>query len=476
MRTVLPARTDRQGAIRRLAGFVAGHPFGVHPDAALTRARLAFLDTIGCTIQGATTDTARRTREAVAPWGGGTAPVIGGGFCAPAPWAALANGTAAHARDLDDFTLVANDHPSAVLVPAVLAACAAKPYNLGQALDAYLIGLEVIFRIGRAVNMDHYNLGWHTTSTIDGLGAAAAVARLTGLDAEQTASALALTVSMGAGMNSQFGTSAKPLHAGLSAKNGLLAATLASTGLTGNPTVLDGPVSFQSLMVPSGTANFDTTLDDLGESWGIETDGLGAKVYPSCGYTHRAVDAAIALHEQLSPGERSDIASVRVSIPDFHLAILPYTSPTSPDEALFSVHWCVATALLKGRNRLEDFEIAALSDAEVQALCNRVEVTGRTPRHPSINVDPDDPDTVAITLRDGRVRHRNCARWTGMPGADLTQQQFIAKFHDCIATSGPVPAETLSELPDLLLKSGLAAPLGPLLDALAYTPPAVAAQ
>ena len=477
MPTALPARTEPAGAILRLARFVAEHPVGAHPEAALTRARLAFLDTIGCAVQGATTETARRARDAVAAWGDGPAPVIGSnGLCLAAPWAAFANGTAAHARDLDDYTLVANDHASAVLVPAVIAAAVGRRCTLGDVLDAYLVGLEVIFRIGRAVNMGHYNLGWHTTSTIDGLGATAAVARLAGLDAEQTACALALAVSMGAGMNSQFGTSAKPLHAGLSAKNGVLAATLAGAGLTGNPAVLDGPVSFATLMVPPGSADFTTALDGLGESWGIVTDGLGAKVYPSCGYTHRSVDAAIALHAELAPADLEAIAKVEVSIPDFHLAILPYAAPRTPEEALFSTAWCVATALIKGRNRLEDFEADALADPAVRALCDRVTVTGRRTRRPEINVDPEEPDTVEVTLPDGRVLCRNCERWTGMPGADLTQAQFVEKFHACLAAAGPGSAEDYATLPASLLDDEADTPIDILLATLVGKPSAVAAQ
>ena len=477
MQTVLPVHTESTGAIPRLARFVAGHPVAAHPEVALTRARLAFLDTIGCAVQGATTETARRTRDAVAAWGHGPAPVIGGGgLCVAAPWAALANGTAAHARDLDDYTLVANDHASAVLVPAIIAGAAGRRCTLRDVLDAYLVGLEVIFRIGRAVNMGHYNLGWHTTSTIDGLGATAAVARLAGLDAVQTASALALAVSMGSGMNSQFGTSAKPLHAGLSAKNGVLAARLACGGLTGNPAVLDGPVRFATIMVPPGSADFTTALDGLGESWGIVTDGLGAKVYPSCGYTHRSVDAAIALHAALAPADLEAIAKVQVSIPDFHLAILPYATPRTPEEALFSTAWCVATALIKGRNRLEDFEADALADPAVRALCDRVTVTGRRTRRPEINVDPEEPDTVEVTLPDGRVLCRSCERWTGMPGADLTPAQFVEKFHACLAAAGPGSSEDYATLPASLLDDEPDTPIDILLATLAGKPSAVAAQ
>jgi len=448
----LPARSDPQGAIARIAAFVASVPSDAHSAAALERARLALLDTIGCAIQGATTENARRTCEAIVSWGSGPAPVLGTGLKVPPPWAALANGVAAHAKDLDDYTLVANDHASAVLVPAILAVGADCPCTYGDILDAYLTGLEVIFRVGKAVNMGHYKLGWHTTSTIDGLGAAAAVARLKGLDSDRVASALSLTVSMGAGMTSQFGTSAKPLHAGLSAKAGVLAATLAECGLTGNPTVLDGPVSFASLMVPEGEADFEAALSNLGQTWGIETYGLGAKVYPSCGYTHRSVDAALALHGSMSSDDRANIQSVRVSIPDFHLAILPYDIPNHPDEALFSTAWCVATALLKGHNRLEDFSANALSDPELRGLTQRVAVHGRRTKRPEINVDPDDPDTVEVTLSDGRILTQSCAVWTGMPGADLDKARFVEKFRACVDAAYPGTNGELAVIPQRILE------------------------
>jgi 2-methylcitrate dehydratase PrpD len=474
MRTALPARIEPGQALPRLAAFVAGVPAEAHPQAALVRGRLAMLDTIGCMVQGAATDTARNTLAAVKPWGQGPAPVIGTQARLAAPFAALANGTAAHARDLDDYTLTANDHPSAVLLPALMAVAADQEFSLGDILDAYLIGLEVIFRVGRAVNMGHYTLGWHTTSTIDGIGAAAAVSRLLGLDADRTASAMALTISMGAGMNCQFGTSAKPLHAGLSAKAAVVAGSLAANGLTGNPSVLDGPGGFTRLMVPDGAADFAGALDGLGESWGIETDGLGAKVYPSCGYTHRSIDTALALRAEIGAAAIPAIASVRVSLPDFHLAILPYGLPATPDQALFSTAWCVATALSKGRATPDDFEEAALADTATRALCDRITVTGRRPERPAINVDPDDPDTVEITLSDGSVLRRRCARWTGMPGADLTPERFVAKYEDCIAGAGE--RDTPRALPERLLNDPLTTPAGPLLTDPTGPPQPVAAQ
>lgn len=466
MRTVLPARSEPCAAIPRLATFVAGVPRAAHSAPAWRRAQLALLDTIGCALQGAGTDVGRMAQRSVAALGSGEAVVIGSKTHAAPAFAALANGTAAHAKDLDDYTLVANDHPSAVLVPAVLAAATGRPATMGDLIDAYLVGLEVIFRLGAAVNMGHYNLGWHTTSTLDSLGATAAVARLWQLDPAQCEAALALTVSMGSGMVSQFGTSAKPLHAGLSAKAGVVAATLAQNGATANPAVLDGPVSLASLMVPAGAANFDAALKGLGETWGIDSFGLGAKVYPSCGYTHRSVDAAIGLHHDLSITRAEDVAEAAVSLPDFHLAILPFTVPDTPEQALFSTAWCVATALVKGRNSLDDFTASALEDPALRALAGRISVTGRAPVRPTINLDPDDPDTVQVTLTSGETATRSRAIWTGAPGEDLSEAAFCAKFDACLHAAGADVAARAGHLKHLILDASQDTPVAAVLSAL----------
>ena len=425
-------------AITTIADFVSGVSPDAHPRAAIGRAKLAVLDTIGCMLLGAHADVTRVAIDAAAGWGDGDALVVGTGVRRPPPWAALANGAAAHSLDLDDFTFIANDHPSAVMLPALLAACAGREHDVpGRSLlDAYLVGLEVIFRLGEAVNMGHYNLGWHTTSTLDSLGATAAVCRLNKAGVNDTAAALALTVSMNAGFVSQFGTMGKPLHAGLAAKSALLAAGLGVAGATGYLGALDGAVSVASLMTRDGEARFNDAMAKLGNPWGIEEHGLGAKVYPSCGYTHRSVDAAIALKDALGIRHADEVAHVSASLPDFHLSVLPFQVPSSRNEALFSTAYCVATALVTGGNRIADFTNKAIAREDIRALAARVSVTARTPKRPALNFDPDDPDVVEIRLKDGRSARHAVPIYTGAPGRDLDRDAFVAKFRECCEQHG----------------------------------------
>ena len=431
-------------AITRLAEFVSNHPRGGSKPAHLERATDAFLDTLGCIVLGRDAPVTHAALDACAPWGSGPVPVAGTGVSLPAPWAALALGAAAHSYDLDDYTLIANDHPSAVLVPALLSQAATMTDDIsGEALlEAYLVGLEVIFRAGEAVNMGHYNRGWHSTSTLDSLGATAAIARLRGLSAEETAAALSLTTSLGSGFVSQFGTMAKPLHAGISAKAGILSCALAGAGATASVHVLDGPVSLSTVMTPADVLGFDKALEGLGEVWGLDRFGLGAKLYPSCGYTHRAIDGALELHRKIDVTCLERIKSVELSLPDFHLAILPYGVPNSRDEALFSAPWCAAVALATGKCTSSDFTQKGIAREDIRALAARTKTTARQPVDPTINVDPSDPDTVTVVMADGRRETATVDLWTGAPGRDLGRDGLLAKYTDNCTTAGISPAQS----------------------------------
>ena len=200
--------------------------------AALDGARRAFVDTIAVMLAGQDEACTAGVRRAVALWGEGSCHVFGG-TSLPAPWAALVNGTAAHALDYDDVLDPAMSHPSAALVPAILALAENRGASGIDCLDAYLVGFEVQARLGEAMNLVHYKRGWHTTLSLGSMSVAAACARLMQLDTKQTAMAISLATSMAGGSKRQFGSMAKPLHAGLAAKNGLVAAQLAASGVTG---------------------------------------------------------------------------------------------------------------------------------------------------------------------------------------------------------------------------------------------------
>jgi 2-methylcitrate dehydratase PrpD len=277
-------------------------------------------------LAGAGEPASAGVRRAVARLGDGPCTVVGSDRRAPAPWAAMANGTAAHALDFDDYEDPGATHPSAVLVPALLALGEERQAPGGDLLDAYIAGLEIIVRLGAAVNLSHYHRGWHATGTLGAIGAAAAAARLLKLNVRDVGYAIGLAASMASGFKSQFGTMAKPLHAGLAAKAGVLAASLAAEGMTASAEVFDGEWSILRLMAGPEAEGFAGALRDLGDPLAIESYGLVIKPYPCCGYIHGTLDGILDLRraEGLSA---PDIAGIIAQIPARNAEILMYPRP-----------------------------------------------------------------------------------------------------------------------------------------------------
>ena len=127
---------------------------------------------------------------------------------------------------------------------------------------------------------------------------------------------------------------------------------------------------------------------------------------------------------------------MQVSLPDFHLAILPYGVPETPDQALFSAPWCAAVALATGKCTSDDFTAAGIARADIRALTARTTATGRTPKDRQINLDPNDPDVVTVTMKDGRTETARVDLWTGAPGRDMDRDQLMAKFRENCARAG----------------------------------------
>ncbi|MBT3787584.1 MAG: MmgE/PrpD family protein [Alphaproteobacteria bacterium] len=414
-------------AINILGKFIADTP-NDHVDKALARSRRAFLDTIGCMFLGSKHEVTQTAFNTVSEWGMGDRLVVGTDRRLAAPWAALVNGTSAHSLDYDDWDNPGLTHTSAILVPAILASASLDASGL-DLFDAHIIGVEIILRIGEVVNMSHYERGWHATNTVGAIGAAAACARILRLDGEASANALSLATSMAGGYTTQFGTSAKPLHAGFAAKSGILASFLAQNGATGQRSALDGKVSFATLMSDACGKDFEKSLPKLGNPWGILEYGLYTKLYPSCGCTHLAIEAA----EQLQAKHNiipDAIESVLVTTSDIAIEVLPYDVPKIAREALFSLPWCVAVGLRDGKVGVDSFSDQAILRSEVSSLAARVSVE-KHPRNGGDVFHQDFPDCVTVTLKSGETYHEEVAYPRGAPERPASDLDVERKFLDC---------------------------------------------
>jgi 2-methylcitrate dehydratase PrpD len=440
------------------------------PEAARESAHRQFIDVIGVAIAGAAEPATRSVFETVAGWGGGPASVIGGGRGLAAPWAALVNGTAAHALDFDDNFDPAKAHASAVLAPAILALGEQQSASGADCMDAYLAGLQILGRTGQGINPAHRNRGWHATATVGAIGAAAACARLLRLDADQAAAALSAATSMAAGFMSQFGTMTKPLHAGLAAKAGILAASLASNGLTAGRDTFDGPTGMNRLMVGPDYEHLRDTLSHVehGQTLRFETERVGepllilssgfrVKRFPNCGSAHRAMDGLLELMDRESFAA-ADVVSIDVRAPASHLNNLMYTAPVDPLQAKFSLEYGLACLLLSGRCTLDDFSAERVNRPEIRALYPRMQ------RHAVDAAEGEFPTEVAVTLRSGATLTATVAMPRGSLAAPYSTAEYWAKFDDCAAPLMPEAAlrETRLALNDLPFLPKVAALMSPL--------------
>ena len=414
------------------------------PPAARAAAARALLDTVGVTLAGAAEPAARIVQRVVEQDGGGPCRLLGTALRSSAANAALANGTAAHALDYDDMCFVSLAHPSAPLVAAALAAADLAGATGRALLDAYVVGFELEGRLGRAMNPRHYERGWHCTATLGTIGAAAAASRLLGLDAAATEHAVAIAASEASGLKENFGTMVKPLHAGLAARNGVVAALLAQAGMTASRAAIDGPQGFLAAM-DSEQPSLEPFAEDLGTRWEIVDTGITVKLYPSCAGTHPTLDALLDLKRR-DGFDAADVEAIDIGVDPIVPTILLYDRPSSGLEGKFSMPFCAAAAVVHGCVGIETFDAAMLRDAAIVAMQDRV--TMRVDSTLDATAPALTRARVTVRLRDGRVLTASADGARGYAERPASDAELAAKFTSCAARtlSASGAADTLAQL------------------------------
>ncbi|MEO4042190.1 MmgE/PrpD family protein [Hoeflea sp. CAU 1731] len=413
-----------------LASFAAS----VHRDSiskiGYERARTATLDCLACILAGSNSEPAKSVQGGIRISGGsGDVPVLGTGLRFSAPLAALANGTAAHALDFDDNFLPGITHASAVIVPALISASQLKEVSVGDYLAAYCVGLEMQARIGRLVQPQHYASGWHSTSTIGTIGAAAAVAKLMELPSEKILSSMSIASSMAAGSKLQFGKTLKPAHAGIAAHNSVIAACLAAQGLEGQSEFINGKWGFSELYNGNGGRLGAVPRRCDGENqWAIVTDGLWMKRFPCCAASHKALDCILDLKEQTSFG-LDDVVSATVWLPPTLAENLRFDLPRDANEARFSFSYPAAKLIENGVLNLSDFDDRKVRSTEIRRHLNKFKRSFATEAETAL----DGRVRVELRLISGETLARETNTVKGSPGNEFDVATFQRKINDCLS-------------------------------------------
>ena len=418
-------------ALNDIARYVNSLNFEELPAEVVEATRLPLIDCVGVIIAGLEDDSSKITAEWVESSAGISTATIIYGFKKAAPaWAALANGTAAHALDFDDVNFRMMGHPSVALVPAILAVGESESLSGKECILAYVIGLEVAAKIGQALGGNPYTIGWHQTSTMGTLGAAASCGKLLGLSEEELVNALGVSCSMASGIRANFGTMTKPFHAGMAAMNGVMAAQLAQRGFTANPESLFGENGFARTF-SADLDKEDTVTATLGNPYELIDPGLSFKPYPCCRGPQGAIDAALIARAKLVEKEGevdpARIERLECRVPSWLRGVLMYHTPQTGTEGKFSLEFCVSAALTDGKVGVGQFRDEKVTAKEITTLIDRFDWQ-------DLEGDVTSPFAarIGLTLVDGSEITSAVEKPLGEPGNPMSEEQIYDKYLECV--------------------------------------------
>jgi 2-methylcitrate dehydratase PrpD len=393
---------------------------------------VSILDTLGVAIAGAA-EPGVRILDRVVTGGRSEGPCVLFGTDRRASLldAALINGMAAHALDFDASNPYFAGHATMHLLAGTFAVAEVAEASGAEFLLAYIAGFEAQSRLARALQPAHSDKGWFPSSTIGVFGMAAAAGRLLRLSEAQLATAFGIAANLASGLLANAGTMTKPLAAGHSARNGVLAARLAQEGFTAPMSAFEHQYGFLKMFDVAGQFDGKAALAGWGQPFDVAVTAIGLKQHPCCGIVHSAIDALgslIAEHDIAA----DDVTSVKALLVTDRLSHVDRPHPTNPLDAKFSGYYCLARTILHGRPRLEDFEGEAHHDPVAAALMKRISIAVHPDMRDDMPRTQQDGAQVVVTLSDGRRLEGRLDKPFGRePGNPIPDHLLHQKFLGC---------------------------------------------
>ena len=425
--TVQTGATAPPDVTRQLASYVVNSDWDDIPDGARYEAVRSVFNWVGCCLGGARQVTTDRALAALAEFSGpAQATVLGRSERLDVMHAALLNGITSHVLDYDDTHLETIIHPAGPVASAILALGERQHTSGVDFMHAFILGVEVECRIGKAVYPSHYQRGFHITGTAGVFGGAAAAGKLLGLSEQQMVWALGIAATQSAGLKEMFGTMCKPFHPGSAGQNGLKAAFLAAKDYTSSNGALEADEGF--MFTYSDEQDFSQITDNLGGTFEVTKNTY--KPF-ACGIvTHPIIDGCIQLrnvHNLTS----NQISTVAFRVNPLVLELTGNPAPQTGLEAKFSIHHASAAAIVRGSAGPNEFTDAVVQDAEIIAL--RDKVTAQIDEEVS-----EEEAFVRITLTDGTVLETHVEHAIGSLERPMTREALEAKFADQARTALPM--------------------------------------
>jgi 2-methylcitrate dehydratase PrpD len=418
---------------QELARYCHGLKFQQLPKEVVDRVKYFFLDFIGVACRGSQEDSSKTMCRFVKTLGhdhrGGV--IIGTKERGPHLYSALANGTSAHAIEMDDVNNEASLHPGVVVFPAALATGEMVQGAGKKFIEAVVLGYEVMIRLGRALGAENsYKRGFHPTGTCGSFGSSVAASKILGLSEQRLLSGLGIAGSQAAGSMEYLAQGAwtKRFHAGWAAHSGMMAAQLAQKGFRGPTSIIEGRDGF--LRAYSNEADPSKVLEGLGS--GFEILHTSVKPHGCCRYMQPPIDAVLKIVKEndLLPEK---VEKIRVGIlrAGARLVAEPLEEKYSPQsivDAQFSMPFGAAVAVLYRKAGLGEFHLSKIRSDGVKRMMRRVECV----------TDPDLEKTfpkqwcatAEIFTKDGQRHFTRVEYCKGDPENPLSWDELIEKFHD----------------------------------------------
>jgi len=422
----------------RLAEHALSLRYDALPADARQLARQCLLDWFAVTLAGASEPLTGILAEAAAEEGGHPdCTLVGSRQRVSTRQAALINGAAAHALDYDDVNFHLGGHPTVTMVSALLALAEKRGCSGAQVMTAFVAGYEMGAQVGALVRPSHYERGFHATATIGCFAGAAACAHLMGLDRATTQTALGIAATRAAGLKSMFGTMCKPLHAGMAAESGLLAAILAAKGFTARQDSIECEQGFAA--THADRMKIEAALE-APES-GLHIRNNLFKYHAACYLTHAPIECALKL-KQAHGLDPARVARIRLKIDRGADKVCNIPAPVTGLEAKFSLTQTIAFALAGADTAaLETYSDANARDARFSGLRDKVEIEFTTGWTQSMA-------ELAIETTDGqRFEAKHDA---GIPASDLTRQDRLLKGKFASLTEPVLGKAATARLGDLV--------------------------
>lgn len=409
----------KPAATEEIAVFIIETSFDSLSDEVLDISKRSFLDWLAVTLGAVKEPVAKILIDLVEEMDGKKqATILGHGIKTNALNAAFVNGAISHILDFDDANTETRNHTSAPIIPVLLALGESRVLRGRDLITAYVVGAELSTRIGLTLGSAYYEKGWHATSILGRFGAAAAACRLLGLNRMQVMNALGLAATQCGGIRSAFGTMAKPFHVGKAAMDGMMSATLAGRGFTGPVDVLDPHSEFGRLF----SKDYDAALltNALGRRYRILANTF--KPHAACLLLHPAIDGLLSLKAEYDVIPRI-IEKIELEVAPLCLSVTDKPKVSSGMEGKFSIQFCSALALARGRVSSMDFRDSAVGDPDILNVMQKVVVRS--------NASLLETETnIVVHTTNGHWHERHIAVPKGDPKNPLTFDEILKKFRE----------------------------------------------